>query len=82
MDNPYDSPLADTEHALRDPNRCPSCGGREFREGRMTYRLFVPDSWPWLRLRQGLNVKSVACTDCGHVRDFVSKDDLDSLRQS
>ena len=86
MANPYDSPIAAIEEPLRDPQRCPTCGGRDFCEGRVQAsslsNYFIPDSWHWFRWRQGLEMKSIACLECGQVRQFISKDDLGELRRS
>lgn len=82
-DNPYQTPETDAEPEKRDPGSCPSCGGHSFCEGVVKTRgmlsVFVPDNWSFFRFRSGLDTKSLACVDCGNVRDFIARKDLDAL---
>ena len=82
-DNPYTSPYIANDSPQRDPGRCPTCGGVEFCEGKVKTQymssVFVPDSWPFFRFREGLAMKALACVHCGQVRQFIVHQDFDML---
>src|SRR5262249_19463617 len=77
--------IVDMTSANRIENVCPECGAKSLYKTRQTMQVGgnefnpLPGLWGWLT---GTSMSVVACSECGLIRLYASKDTRKKLPQS